>query len=303
MRTTLTIAQIVNEWLANTDIRQVSKDSYRRKLDLYFRWIAKNKKKIENADRSDVLQYKAEISERLRENTVDAYIKAIKSFYGYCEEKKYCHNIAAGIKSSRRVYYHAKDPLTEDQASSLLESISTGDEKGLRDKLIVSLMLFYGLRSCEVERLTVVDVSEDRIIRIQRKGRRDKSEIRISQDVYDLMGDYLSCRNVDLNDYVFKPLSTRKGIMLRRQDISKIVKGRMRAIGINSPKLTSHSLRHTCASLMILNDVSLEVVRDVLGHTSTNTTRIYTNTARRAQLLDNSPSFMLEKRIAKKRKI
>lgn len=297
MRTTATINQIVDQWLDNTDATQTTKRSYRSKVMLWFRWRSTNALDPRSATRAQVIRYKNELEEqKYSELTVDSYVTAIKLFYKFCEAMNYHENIAAGIRSSHKTYTHRKMALDTEQAKALLHSIDTRTEQGLRDKLIVSMMLFYGLRSCEVERLSIEDFSPDGLVRIQRKGRREKRDtIRVSPTIVELFEDYTSCRRFQPTDALIVSHSHRNHEgRLSRHSISVMVKQRLKGIGIDSPKITAHSLRHTCGSMLIEQGVPLEDVRDILGHTDTTVTRIYVGVAQRQKLLKHNPSASLE---------
>ncbi len=63
--------------------------------------------------------------------------------------------------------------------------------------------------------------------------------------------------------------------------MSCIVKGHMIKAGYNSDRLTAHSLRHTCATLNLMNGGELEETRQLLRHHSINTTLIYAHALER----------------------
>lgn len=299
MRTTLPIGLIIDEWFRNADVLQISKVSYRQKLSYWFRWLSINEIDTRSPQRVDVLNYKTYIQKSLRENSVDSYLKAIKSFYAYCESKGYCENIATGIKMSRRKHTHSKRALTRDETLMLLDSINICTEKGLRDKIIISLMICNGLRSVEVERLTVKDWLRTRIILIKRKGRRDKQQMLIDDAIYSMIEEYMSCRSSAEPDEPLLINHSRNyaGQLIGRQSISKMVKSRLRTVGIDDDMVTSHSLRHTCAQLLLSNHVPIEEIQIILGHTNITTTKIYLDDAQETKLIKNSPCVALTKEL------
>lgn len=300
MRTTLTINQIVDEWLANSDVLPITKQSYRNKTGLWFRYLIQQKIDPRAAKRSDVLDYKHGLEDGgYSQLTVDGYITAVKLFYAYCESARYCENIAAGIRTSARSGVHRKQALTTEQTRALLTSIDTETLAGKRDVLIIALMLYSGLRTCEVQRINICDFDiqgGDKILTIQRKGRREKAEtIGVTDGVMELVEDYIACRNFDITDPLFVAIGGRhRGERLTKFEISRIVKGRMRAIGIDQGDITAHSLRHTFGALLVEQGADLEKVRDSMGHTSTNTTRIYVSQAQRRMLIRNNPAKHIE---------
>jgi site-specific recombinase XerD len=75
---------------------------------------------------------------------------------------------------------------------------------------------------------------------------------------------------------------------------------RLRIIGINDPKITAHSLRHTCGSLLVEMGTDIEIIKDLLGHSDSSTTRIYVDMAQKRRLLRENPSRQIEALLAKK---
>ena len=82
--------------------------------------------------------------------------------------------------------------------------------------------------------------------------------------------------------------------------ISSIIKQRLRHIGIDDPKITAHSLRHTCGSLMVEEGMPIETIQDMLGHNDPATTQIYIDMARQKRLLEHSPSETIARIITRK---
>ncbi len=226
--------------------------------------------------------------------TVNSLITILKLFYGFCERQGYCDNIASGIRSSRRHVEYSKLPLTAAQAFRLLDSIDTDTIIGKRDRLMISLMLFNGLRTCEVERIDIVDFSQregEPILYIQRKGRTDKNEIVVLHpNTVEWLEEYIAERDFDNATPLFISHKAKCDNRLVRQTIGRIVKLRLARIGISHPKISAHSLRHTFGALMVEQGVEIEIIKDMIGHSDTKTTRIYIEMAQQRRLLHHSPS-------------
>ena len=300
MTTSKTIVQIINEWLDGADIAEVSKRSYRTKLNLWFRWLNNIHYEVRRPTQQQVLDYKRHLeSEGKSSLTVDSYITAVRLFYRYCVKMRYYEDITQGVRSSTKLRGYRKSPLSREDAVRLLDSISTERLTGKRDKLMIAMMLLLGFRTCEIERMDVGDIGEvydTRVVNVQRKGRHDKAEsVALTPYIDELLQDYMSEREVEeWSEPLF--ISVRgERTRLQRTTISEIVHDRLRAIGINNPHITAHSLRHTCACLMLAEGVEMETVRDMLGHTSTNTTRLYVGQMQSELLLRNTPAKRIEK--------
>lgn len=299
MTTTKTIVQIINEWLDGADIAEVSKRSYRTKLNLWFRWLNNIHYEVRRPTQQQVLDYKRHLeSEGKSSLTVDSYITAVRLFYRYCVKMRYYEDITQGVRSSTKLRGYRKSPLSREDAVRLLDSISTERLTGKRDKLMIAMMLLLGFRTCEIERMDVGDIGEvydTRVVNVQRKGRHDKAEsVALTPYIDKLLQDYMSEREVEeWSEPLFISVKAER-TRLQRTTISEIVHDRLRAIGINDPHITAHSLRHTCACLLLADGVEMETVRDVLGHTSTNTTRLYVAQMQSQLLIRNSPAKRLE---------
>lgn len=299
MTTTKTIVQIINEWLDSVDVTEVSKRSYRVKLNLWFRWLNNIHYDVRRPTRQQVLDYKRHLEAEGKSSlTVDSYITAVRLFYRYCVRMRYYEDITEGVRYSTKLRGYRKSPLKREDATRLLDSISTDKLIGKRDKLMIAMMLLLGFRTCEIERMNVGDIDvvyDTRVINVQRKGRHDKAEaVALTPYIDMLLSDYMSEREVESWDEPLFCSVRGERSRLQRTSISEIVHDRLCSIGINDPHITAHSLRHTCACLLLADGVEMETVRDVLGHTSTNTTRLYVAQMQSQLLIRNSPAKRLE---------
>ena len=303
MRTTKTLTEIVDEWITLLDALPATKADHRRKINLWLRWLASQRIDPRSPSRADILRYKQELQKQGKSVfTVNGYITVIKVFYKHCATMRYCDDIAAGIKTSFRTKEHYKHPLTRQQCGDLLASIDRETIVGARDYLMIQLMLTNGLRTCEVERINIGDfdtLDGKNVLHIQRKGRIDKHDVvAVPDEVMASLEDYMSMRTDDFNmdsPLFINLMRGREPQRILKATISSIVKERLRAIGIDDPKITAHSLRHTCGSLMVEEGMPIETIQDMLGHNDPATTQIYIDMARQKRLLEHSPSMVIAK--------
>ncbi len=308
MRTTQSLNAIVDEWIGLLDGLPATKADHRRKIQLWFRWLSQQGLDPRTPGRADILRYKQELQKQGKSIfTVNGYITVIKVFYKHCAAMHYYDDIAAGIKTSFRTKEHYKHPLTRQQCNDLLCSIDRDTIVGARDYLMIQLMLTNGLRTCEVARINIGDfdtVEEKNVLHIQRKGHIDKHDIvAIPDEVMASLEDYLSMRtdNFGMESPLFINLMRgREHCRILKATISGIVKARLRAIGIDDPKISAHSLRHTCGSLMVEEGMPIETIQDMLGHNDPSTTQIYIDMARQKRLLEHSPSATIARIISQK---
>ncbi len=159
MRTTLTLNQIVEQWIAGCDRLPATKCDYKRKIHLWFKWLASQGIDPREPSREHIVRFKQSLQrEGKSPYTYFTYVAVIKIFYRFCAAMRYYDDIGKGLQSSIRQHEHSKHPLSVEEAQRLLNSIETKTIVGKRDKLIIALMLLNGLRSCEVSRINIEDV-------------------------------------------------------------------------------------------------------------------------------------------------
>ena len=307
MRTTLKISEIVTEWLENIDVKEITRKNYNRKISLWFRWLHTNKIDPRSAQTKHVIAYKDHLIKTHHSSfTANGYMIVIKLFYKYCAAKRYCDNIAQSVKSGFRMTGKNKIPLTMDQARTLLQSVDVSTVKGKRDRLMIALMLFNGLRTCEVERINIEDVGTREgvpVVYLQRKGKVDKNDmVVLHQKAVEYFEDYVSERDFDCKDPLFishRDCDRGKVVRINRQTIARMVKQRLRKIGIDDKKISAHSLRHTFGSLLVEQGIDMEDIRELMGHSSTMVTKIYVELVQQRKMLHCSPSMkMIDQLIA-----
>jgi integrase/recombinase XerD len=152
----------------------------------------------------------------------------------------------------------------------IIESVS---EKNVRDIIIVGF--YTGMRLSEISHLKWSAVNFDSgIITVQNDaGFTTKSKHERIIPIHDKVKVLLSARyQGDANLYVF----SNRGILYRQEFISKMFKKAVRQSGLSN-ELHFHSLRHSFASMLVQQGVSLYVVKELLGHASISTTQIYSH--------------------------
>ncbi len=185
-----------------------------------------------------------------------------------------------GVKIGRE---HKKDYLTETQVKAVLESIKCEDVQGLRDFAMAKLMCVSGMRTIEISRCNVADLSTAGglvVLFIQGKGRQEKAEyVKVPPMTEKAIRTYLKARGDSNPDSpLFSSVSDRcHGRRLTMRSISGIVKRHLRNAGYDSTRLTAHSLRHTAVTLSLKAGKSLEEVKGFARHANIGTTLIYSH--------------------------
>ena len=290
--------ELLDYFVSTQDVKESSRKLYARTLKLFFEWVEEKGKTISSLTRTDILEYKEELfSKGLSSLSVASYLTSLRKFYEWTEGEKYYPNIVKGVKTPRRVQAFKKQHLTEEISGELLSHF---ESLSLRDYAIVNLMIRTGLRTIEISRADVGDItfkSGRRILRVWGKGHDTKDDFVVLTDkAYLPIKRYLDTRKgAKPTEPLFSSDSHRNsGERLTTRTISGLCKGGLKAIGLDGREFTAHSLRHTTAVAILKNGGDITQAQNVLRHTSPTTTQIYVESIKEELRLQNAPEALLD---------
>jgi integrase/recombinase XerC/integrase/recombinase XerD len=273
------LLSLLEAYLSAQDVKQNSRENYRRTLRQFFAWIAATGRDLSGLSLPDTIAYKEHLlSSGKSALTVASYITSLRSFYGWAEANKLYPNITRGLKLPKRKQQFRKQPLSHNQSRALLSEF---EGLSLRDYAIINLLLRTGLRTVEIIRANVEDItykSGKRVLLVQGKGRHDRDSFVILTDkAYSPIENYLKSRGrVSSKEPLFTSVSNNsRGGRLTTRTISQIAKTGLRSIGLDSREFTAHSLRHTTGVNILRAGGLLEHAQAVLRHANPATTQIY----------------------------
>ncbi len=297
MKTELQISELIELFIADQDVKPNSRDLYKRNITSFFRWCDATGRDKRKLQRSDIIAYKEYLFDKEYSSlTIDSYLTSARKFFQWLAFKDYYINIADGVKNPKRYKGFKKDPLTLVQIGKLLKSPFQEQLKGKRDIAILNLMLRAGLRSSEVCKLMIKDIVEQGLW-VERKGSRgQKTFIPITDKTVDSINNYLVNRKDFKDSEALFPALSRNNTSgkLSPQALSQIIKGYLKQIGIESKRVTAHSLRHTAAIQLIKAGADLLDVQLFLGHMSPNVTQIYIRAIQEEKRLKNNSGKLLD---------
>ena len=205
---------------------------------------------------------------------------SLRSFFRYAACQGWCRSDLASAIELPRLYALEdvpRAPSAEEIGRLLEDTASSDDPVNIRDHAILSLLIHYGLRRGEVERLTLDDLDwVAETIHVTRPKMRRAQCYPMSVPVGEAILRYL--RRVTSPQFAsalfltiqapFRPLSGAS--------ITAMVRMRLTKQGVQLNRRGAHCLRHACASQLLDAGFTLKQIADHLGHRSMETTRIYT---------------------------
>lgn len=168
--------------------------------------------------------------------------------------------------------------MSEDELKKFLDGVENADFKTntTRNKLIIKIIIFTGIRVSEAIGIKLGDISEENdlyIIRIRAKGNKYRIVMIKKELIKDLLNN-IPINYANKDSYLF---INKKGTPLTQAYVSRIVEQILFKSGIRKQKNGAHMLRHTFATLLYKKQKDLVLVQEALGHASLNTSRIYTH--------------------------
>jgi len=280
---------LVERFIVSQDVKPNSRETYRRGLRQFVKWA--EAQGLQTPEREDLLEYKDTLAERgLSAFTVSGYLVTVRRFFEWAEACKLYPNIAKGIKGAKRAKNFRKDPLTVSQVKELLAAIGRDTLQGKRDFALLNLLIRTGLRTIEAIRADAGDIRQEggeAVLWIQGKGRDSKDEfVLLTPETLRPLQDYLKARGGAKDEEpLFASLSDRnRGGRLTTRSLSRIAKDNLRGIGLDSGRLTAHSLRHTAITFSLQGGATIQEAQALGRHANINTTLIYShNISRLAQ--------------------
>ena len=271
------------------ELAQPTVTSYKKGMQKFTDWMQAEHPASISPD--TIRLWQAYMLEANQKRSVNTWLAGVRSFFTWCTDARLIpYNPTATVKGASRkgeTQIHRKNPLTNAEVRRLLAMPDTSTAQGARDFAILNLFLFTAMRSVEINRANLSDwqtIGTQQVIYYQGKGHSEADDYKVVVDpVADAVQLWLSYRG-NKPGPLFTSLSDRsQGERLSLRAIRNLIKDHMRKAGIDDPKKTTHSLRHTAITNAIVNGAPLRVVQTLAGHASANTTSIYIHNVDRLQ--------------------
>lgn len=234
-------------------------DKYTRDVGRFFNWLQK-----ENVDKTDVVKYKSYLMKLYAPASVNSILSSLNNFFDYCGSFDLK---VKQIKIQRRMFIDSEQELTKEEYYKLLSAALECKKEDLF--WIMQTICSTGIRVSELKYITVETLNIG-IAEVDNKGK--KRCIFIPCELCDSLIIYVKEKNIKSGP-VFV---TKNGRPLDRSNIWYSMKKLCKKTNINPEKVFPHNLRHLFAHTYYSSQKDIVRLADILGHSSVNTTRIYT---------------------------
>lgn len=278
---------VLDKFITNQKVIGNTKETieyYKKRIGYFINFV--NDKDINNVIIDDYNSYAIYLINKITDKgtnlssaTVKTTLNASKIFLKYAYDNKYMINdVYKNIKPYKQVKKTIVVLSTED-INKLLNSQNEFTVIGLRNLLAISLMLDAGLRVSEVVNLNVEDISKELgVIKVFGKGKKERL-VPLTDSIIKYYDKYVFLASL-YSGALF--LDSDTGLRMTSSGISQILRRIKKEQHFN--KLHPHYLRHTFATLFLVNGGDPVHLQLILGHTTLYMTEQYLHLANQMTL-------------------
>lgn len=268
--------QKFEDWMRSKRLSESTVKTYSEAVKTFLAFF--NEKAVELMDNQDLIRFNNEhiLKNGLSSSYQNQIVNGIKKFFATIEHRKMDLTLIHRPKSEKTL----PNVLSKEEVKKILEA-----HNNIKHKMMLCLIYSCGLRRSELLHLKPSDIDSKRGIVIirQAKGKKDRVAP-LSQKILLQLREYYKLYKPQT--WLFEgqvpnePYDERSLASVLKQAITKVK--------INKP-VTLHWLRHSYATHLLESGTDLRYIQELLGHSSSKTTEIYTHVSTRELQKIKSP--------------
>ena len=246
-------------WMYQNEKSPATVRKYHYYLTLFFRYAAGRE-----LDKELVMGWKEYLKQRLAPATVNGALAALNGLFRHLHWED-C--VVKLIRIKQCVFYPEQKELTREEYARM---VRTAEQMGNeRMAMLLRTVCVTGIRISELRFITV-EALKRRAVEVECKGKI--RTVFLTEGLCGLLQKYAQKHGIR-EGMLF---ATRTGKPLDRSNIWREMKRIGELAGVSGTKVFPHNLRHLFARTYYSQEKDLLRLSDILGHSSINTTRIYT---------------------------
>lgn len=214
--------------------------------------------------KTDVLEYKRLLCKSYSPESVNSMLSSLNAFFDFTN--RYDLKVKA-LKIQRRIFADRRKELAKAEYERLL--IAAKQKKNDRLYFLMQTIASTGLRVSEIKYITV-EVVKSGIATINNKGKI--RQVFLPRKLCKMLKGFIKSKRIK-SGFVFV---SKTGRPLDRFSIWKMMKSLCDSANVDKKKVFPHNFRHLFARTYYSMQKDIVRLADILGHSSINTTRIYT---------------------------
>ena len=282
------------EWLDILGYAESTVYALPNHLQEFFYYLEQNHiKNINQITTKTVKEYYSYLQQRANETRngglsksyLNKHQQALKKFKEYLQSHNYKH-FNVHLKSEKQPTEEKLNILTQSEIKALFNATKYSHSESrfrLRDKAILTILYSCGLRRTEAVSLDISDVFFDKERILVRKGKNYKERfVPINRKNAEILEDYIFEGRPEFYDSKDSEalFVSKQGKRLNGMSFANRLKAIVQATNnknIVEKQITLHILRHSIATHLLQQEVPLESIKTFLGHSSLESTQIYTH--------------------------
>ncbi len=259
MTLTRSLIKEFRRYLIEEEKSSATIEKYMRDITAFLAWLDGCE-----LEKIAVLRYKEHLTKNYAPASVNSVLSSLNSFFDYSD----WHGLKVKmLKIQKQIFASKNKELTRAEYERLLNAAK--EKKNERLYYLMQTICSSGIRVSELSAITVETVvARQAIIRCKGKMR----VVILPKDLCKMLLEYTKRQKITSGP-VFV---TRTGKPLDRSAIWKMMKALCESAGVDRDKVFPHNLRHLFARTYYSIQKDIVRLADILGHSSVNTTRIYT---------------------------
>ena len=245
--------------LINEEKASATLEKYIHDIKAFYEWA--NETQI---DKRKVLDYKEYLIGKFAPASVNSVLSSLNSFF---EFNKWYEMKVKMLKIQKQIYAQRSKELSKSEYERLLGAAKRKSNQRLY--LLMQTICASGIRVSELQYITI-DAIHRREATINCKNKM--RVVILPKELCRMLAEYAKNQEITSGPIFV----TKTGKPLDRSTIWKMMKALCESAGVSKDKVFPHNLRHLFARTFYTIQKDIVRLADILGHSSVNTTRIYT---------------------------
>jgi tyrosine recombinase XerC len=211
-------------------------------------------------------------TKNLKPRSLARKISCLRSFFRFLCREGYLKNNPTILLSTPKLDKRLPNFLTEDDMVKLVESPSSNEVSGLRNRAILEALYSTGVRISELVGMDIEDIDfVASVVKVLGKGRKERL-IPIGERALSAIQEYLNKREKESKILFLNKNGTR----LTGRGIRDVLEKYIKLTSLKT-HVSPHTLRHSFATHLLNHGADLRSVQELLGHVNLSTTQVYTH--------------------------
>ena len=248
-----------SEYLKSEEKSTATVEKYIHDVTVFFYWL-----KGRELSKAAVIEYKNELTEGYKPTSVNCILSSLNTFFVFIDRQD-CR--VKTLKIQRQVFASKERELTKAEYERLLKTALKKNKKRLY--LVMQTVCSTGIRVSELKFITASAVKSGTAV-INCKGKL--RQVFLPKSLCRILTQYMNEKKITSGSLFV----TGTGKPLDRSNIWSEMKKLCAEAGVSPSKVFPHNLRHLFARTYYTTQKDIVRLADIMGHSSINTTRIYT---------------------------